>query len=60
MGETLLQPSLYALVNDLAPDALRGRYNSVFNLSWQAGAIAGPAAAGAVLARGWYRFAKDV
>lgn len=54
VGETLFQPSIMALVNDLAPDAERGRYNSVINLSFQAGAIAGPSVAGAVLARGWY------
>ena len=28
-GETLLQPTIPALVNDLAPDHLRGRYNAV-------------------------------
>ncbi|MHB8926436.1 MAG: dCTP deaminase [Bacillota bacterium] len=38
VGETLFQPSIMALVNDLAPDAGRGRYNSVINLSFQAGA----------------------
>ncbi|MCL4515509.1 MAG: MFS transporter [Firmicutes bacterium] len=53
-GNALLQPSLYALVNDLAPDQLRGRYNAFFNLSFQAGSVAGPAVAGAALARGMY------
>lgn len=53
-GNTLLQPSLYALVNDLAPGSLRGRYNAFFNLSFQAGAVVGPAVAGAALARGLY------
>ncbi len=52
LGQTLAQPSLYALVNDLAPDPLRGRYNAVFNLSWQAGQVIGPAAAAAVLGLG--------
>lgn len=37
LGETLLQPTIPALVNDLAPDHLRGRYNAlssgVFNLA---------------------------
>ena len=28
LGETLLQPTIPALVNDLAPDHLRGRYNA--------------------------------
>ena len=29
LGETLLQPTIPALVNDLAPDHLRGRYNAL-------------------------------
>lgn len=33
LGEILVVPSLPALVNDLAPDAFRVSYNSVFNLS---------------------------
>lgn len=54
LGETMLQPSLYAMVNDLAPDSLRGRYNAIFNLAWQIGPAIGPAATGAVLAGGHY------
>lgn len=46
IGEILLFPILPAMVNDLAPDALRMHYNSFFNLSWQAGSIAGPLFAG--------------
>jgi MFS family permease len=38
-----------ALVNDLAPPALRGRYNAVFTLSWQFGPVFGPAVAGFML-----------
>jgi MFS family permease len=49
---TLYQPSLYGMVNDIAPDALRGRYNSVINFAWQAGCILGPAAAGFMLGLG--------
>ena len=52
-GETLLSPSMPPMVNDLAPDALRGRYNAIYNLSWQSGLVIGPALAGFVLARGW-------
>lgn len=52
VGETLLSPSLPALVNDLAPDHLRGRYNAVYSLSWQVGPIIGPALAGFMLSRG--------
>ncbi|HET7656926.1 MAG TPA: MFS transporter [Bacillales bacterium] len=46
LGEILLFPSLPALVNDLASDALRVRYNTIFNLSWQAGSIGGPLLSG--------------
>lgn len=52
-GETLLSPSLPALVNDLAPEELRGRYNAVYSLSWNIGPIIGPVVAGQTLARGW-------
>jgi MFS family permease len=52
LGETILSPSLPALVNDLAPDSLRGRYNAVYSLSWQIGPIIGPIVAGLTLARG--------
>ncbi|HHW14035.1 MAG TPA: MFS transporter [Firmicutes bacterium] len=52
-GETLLSPSLPALVNDLAPEELRGRYNAVYSLSWNLGPIIGPVVAGQTLARGW-------
>jgi len=51
-GETLLSPSLVALVNDLAPERLRGRYNAVFNLGWQIGPIAAPILSGSALASG--------
>jgi MFS family permease len=49
LGETLLAPSLPTAVNDLAPDAVRGRYNAVFFLSWPLGSIIGPLFAGAAL-----------
>src|SRR5207253_5650729 len=52
VGETLIAPSMPALVNDLAPDVLRGRYNAVFTLSWQLGAVIGPALAGTALGHG--------
>jgi MFS family permease len=51
-GETLLSPSLPALVNDLAPEDLRGRYNAAYTLSWSTGHIAGPALAGVFLSAG--------
>jgi MFS family permease len=52
IGETAVSPSAPALANDLAPDALRGRYNGVYTLAWTTGFAAGPALAGAVLATG--------
>lgn len=52
IGETFLSPSVSPLVNDLAPDALRGRYNATVNLSWQAGTIVGPLLAGTALGHG--------
>jgi len=52
IGETALSPSAPALANDLAPEALRGRYNGVYTLAWTTGFAAGPALAGAVLAAG--------
>jgi MFS family permease len=48
-GETLLQPTIPAMTNDLAPDHLRGRYNAVSASAFQAGTIAGPAVAGLLL-----------
>jgi MFS family permease len=51
-GETLLSPTIPAIVNDLAPDELRGRYNAVYTLAWSAGSIIGPALAGLFLGAG--------
>ena len=45
-GETLLQPTIPALVNDLAPDHLRGRYNAVSSGSFQLAAVIAPPIAG--------------
>lgn len=45
-GETLLQPSMPALVNDLAPDHLRGRYNAASSAAFQAAQIIAPPIAG--------------
>jgi MFS family permease len=52
IGETILSPTIPAIVNDLAPDELRGRYNGVHSLAWSFGSVAGPAMAGLFLARG--------
>jgi MFS family permease len=55
LGETLLQPTIPAITNDLAPDHLRGRYNAVSAAAFQAGTIAGPVVAGLMLGHGWSR-----
>jgi MFS family permease len=52
LGETLMSPSVQPLVNDLAPDAIRGRYNAVYTLALTTGYIVGPIAAGAALGAG--------
>ena len=56
-GETLLQPTVPAVYNDLASDHNRGRYNAINSAAFQGGAITGPIAAGLLLANGleaWY------
>ncbi len=52
LGETLLSPTLPAILNDIAPESLRGRYNGGYTLAWSVGYIAGPALAGFALASG--------
>ena len=52
LGETLLSPSLPAIVNDVAPERARGRYVAVYSTSWQIGPMIGPVIAGAALAAG--------
>jgi MFS family permease len=52
LGETLMQPTVPALVNDLAPDHLRGRYNALSSAAFQLAAIVGPPISGALVGRG--------
>ena len=52
LGETLLSPTIPALVNDLAPDESRGRYNGATTLAWTTGFIVGPIIAGVFLEAG--------
>jgi MFS family permease len=52
LGETLLQPTVPAMVNDLAPDHLRGRYNAMSSAGFQAASVAGPPVAGLLIGRG--------
>ena len=42
LGETLLQPTIPAITNDLASDAVRGRYNALMSMGFQAAAIIAP------------------
>jgi MFS family permease len=51
LGEIATMPSAAALVNQLAPPALRGRYNGLFSLSFGAGQAIAPLAGGALLGR---------
>ena len=52
LGETLLQPTAPALVNDLAPDHLRGRYNAVSSAAFQLAAVLSPPVAGWLIGHG--------
>lgn len=51
LGETLLSPVAPALVNDLSPEHLLGRYNAVHSFVFQLAFIAGPIVAGQLLGR---------
>ena len=51
-GEMVWSPVMPAIANQLAPDHLRGRYNSATSNAWQIGMIMGPACAGAFLGAG--------
>ncbi|HRD63532.1 MAG TPA: MFS transporter [Nocardioides sp.] len=48
-GETLLQPTIPALVNDLAPDHLRGRYNALSSGAFQLAAVIAPPISGLLI-----------
>jgi hypothetical protein len=49
IGEMVWSPILPSVVNQLAPDHLRGRYNSAATNTWQIAMIGGPAVAGTML-----------
>ncbi|MGL5853552.1 MAG: MFS transporter [Phycicoccus sp.] len=51
LGETLLQPTLPAIVNDLAADHERGRSNALSASAFQVGAVTAPVVAGWLLDR---------
>jgi MFS family permease len=52
LGETLWSPVGNALLNDLAPPHLRGRYNALGSLTWQLAMIVGPITSGLLLGAG--------
>ncbi|HEX4472421.1 MAG TPA: MFS transporter [Nocardioides sp.] len=52
VGETLMQPTIPALVNDLAPDHLRGRYNALSTAAFSLAAIVAPMIAGWLIGNG--------
>ncbi len=51
LGETMLQPTVPAIVNDLSTDRERGRFNAVSAGAFQLGAITAPVVAGWLLER---------
>jgi MFS family permease len=53
LGETLLSPTLPAIINDLAPPEAAGRYNGLGALAFTTGFLLGPAIGGAALGEGW-------
>ena len=52
VGETLLSPTSPALVNALATDALRGRYNALASMVWGISGVVAPVSAGPLLHAG--------
>ena len=52
LGETLWAPLAPAIVNDLAREDMRGRYNALQGMTWTVGSIAGPAMAGLLIGHG--------
>jgi MFS family permease len=52
VGETLLSPTLPAIINDLAPPQAAGRYNGLGSLAFTVGFLVGPAAGTAALGAG--------
>jgi len=53
LGETLWAPLAPAIVNDLAREDMRGRYNALQGMTWTVGSIVGPAMAGMLIGHGY-------
>ena len=52
VGESLLSPTLPAIINDLAPPGAAGRYNGLGTLAFTTGFLVGPAGGAAALGAG--------
>ncbi|WP_205473858.1 MFS transporter [Nocardioides sp. SYSU D00038] len=52
LGETMMQPTIPALVNELAPDHLRGRYNALSSGVFNLAAVTAPVVAGFLIGHG--------
>ncbi len=52
LGETFWAPIAPAIVNDLASEELRGRYNALQGMTWTVANVVGPAAAGLLIGNG--------
>jgi MFS family permease len=53
VGESLLSPTLPAIINDLAPPGAAGRYNGLGTLAFTTGFLIGPAGGAAAVGAGW-------
>jgi MFS family permease len=53
LGETLWAPLYPALVNELAVESARGRYNAAASMVWNLASVVGPLYAGAMIGAGW-------
>lgn len=52
LGETIWAPVAPAIVNDLASEELRGRYNALQGMTWTVAMVIGPALAGLLIGNG--------
>ncbi|MEV4379924.1 MFS transporter [Streptosporangium sp. NPDC049644] len=52
VGDAFLAPTVPPIINDLATDSNRGRYNGAYTLAWTSGYVIGPGLAGMVLGAG--------
>jgi MFS family permease len=52
LGETLWAPLAPAIINDLATEELRGRYNALQGMTWTVAMVIGPALSGLLIGNG--------